>query len=71
MNERARTINREVGERIRRLRKERKMTLPQLAAAADTSKGGLFRIETGSGNPTVATLSQIATALNLEIGDLL
>lgn len=71
MNDQSRAINREVGERIRRLRKERKMTLPQLASAAATSKGGLFRIETGEGNPTVATLVQIARAMELEIGDLL
>jgi len=55
----------EVGATIRRVRKCRCLTLPQLATKAKVSKGALSKIENG-GNFTVITLYRLATALEVE-----
>ena len=61
----------EVGNRIRRLRKERHLTTERLAEQARVSAGILSQIERGMGNPSFATLVQIAHGLQLPIGQLL
>ncbi|WP_342526363.1 helix-turn-helix transcriptional regulator [Chryseomicrobium sp. FSL W7-1435] len=59
-----------LGERIRTLRKERKMTLQQLAADAIT-KGMLSLIENNKAKPSMESLQHIATMLNVSVSDLL
>lgn len=61
-----------VGARIRLLRNEQKMTLPELAEKSGLSKGLLSKLEnTDEPNPSLETLQKIATALNSTLGDLL
>ena len=59
-----------LGERIRTLRKERKMTLQQLAGDAIT-KGMLSLIENNKAKPSMESLQHIATMLEVPISDLL
>ncbi|GAA0502929.1 XRE family transcriptional regulator [Saccharopolyspora thermophila] len=59
-----------VGERVRELRKARRMTLLSVAQRAGISEGYLSQVERGIANPSIATLRQIAGALGLRVGDL-
>lgn len=59
-----------VGRRLQEVRKQRQMTLDQLAAASGISKSMLSQIERELANPTFATLWNIAQSLGLEISTL-
>lgn len=63
----------EVGERIRRYRLERKLTLTQLAEKATVSKGYLSALENNpkARRPSAETLYGIARALGVTMSDLL
>ncbi|MBW8803908.1 MAG: transcriptional regulator [Catenulispora sp. 13_1_20CM_3_70_7] len=62
----------QIGERIRRLRTERGVSLSALASGAGVGKATLSGLEDGSrGNPTVETLYAIAGHLGVPIGALL
>jgi transcriptional regulator with XRE-family HTH domain len=61
-----------IGERIRRLRQERDVSLSTLARDAGVGKATLSGLEDGSrGNPTIETLYAIAGRLGVPIGALL
>ncbi len=64
-------IEAEIGKRIRRFRKERKITLDQLAERTGFSKGYLSKVEKSDKAPPVSTLGNIARALNVTISALL
>ncbi len=64
-------IEAEIGKRIRRFRKERKITLDQLAEKTGFSKGYLSKVEKSDKAPPVSTLGNIARALNVTISALL
>lgn len=55
-----------VGERIKGLRLERKMTREELAEAADLSVSFLYEIETGKKSFSAYTLGNLSRALNVE-----
>lgn len=63
-----------IGERIalnlRRLRIERNSSLGGLSRTSGISKGTLFSLESGAGNPTVETLEALAEALGVTVQDL-
>ena len=59
-----------LGERIRTLRKQRKLTLEALAGAQLT-KGMLSLIENNKANPSMESLSYIAERLGVEMSELL
>lgn len=59
-----------LGERIRQLRKQKKMTLETLAGEALT-KGMLSLIENNKANPSMESLAYIAERLGVEVTDLL
>ena len=59
------------GARVRMLRKERQLTTERLAEAAGVSAGLISQIERGHGNPSFATLVQLAHGLQLPVGQLL
>ncbi|POX43524.1 DNA-binding protein [Streptomyces sp. Ru73] len=59
-----------VGDRLRVLRRARRLTLRAVAEAAGISEGYLSQVERGIANPSIATLRQIAGALGLKMGDL-
>ena len=60
----------EVGQRIRDRRQAAGLTQVELAQAANVSQPGLLAIERGVVNPQLATLSQLATALQTSVRDL-
>lgn len=62
-------FNKIVCERIGMLRKERKMTLEQLAYQSGISKGGLSEIERNMKEPRAYTILKICNGLNITIGE--
>ena len=54
-----------VARNVRRFRRERVMSLGELARRSGLSKQTLSKIEQGCGNPTVDTLAQLGAALDL------
>jgi transcriptional regulator with XRE-family HTH domain len=61
---------REVGDRVRREREKAGLSLAQLADAAGLSKAYLVKVESGTTNPSIGILGQIADALDITIADL-
>lgn len=57
-----------VGSIIARQRKQRGMTIAELAGNAGISSGLLSQLERGLGNPSIETLSQLARTLSIPIG---
>jgi len=57
----------QIGDRIRRLRQEKHLTLVQLARASRISRGHLSEIEQGKVVMTIGTLANIAGALDLPL----
>ncbi len=60
-----------VGDRLRRARTERGLSLGALAARAGVGKGSLSEIEHGTRNPTLGTLYALSGALGLPLSWLL
>ena len=60
-----------IGQTVRSLRKERALTLDQLAASTGLSTGMVSQLERGIGNPSFATLVQLAHGLGVPVGRLL
>lgn len=60
-----------VGEEIRRLRKQRDITLSQVAARSGVSLGALSQLERGLGNPGLELLARVAHALGVSVASLL
>lgn len=60
----------EVGPRLRRLRKERGVTLTELAAETGISKSTLSRLESGQRRPSLELLLPIAHAHEVPLDDL-
>ncbi len=60
----------EIGENIKRLRKEKKMTLLELAEKSGYTKGYLSKLENSDKAPPVSTLLNIASALGLTIAEI-
>ena len=59
-----------VGATINRLRKEKQLTLDQLAAVCGVSKSMLSQIERNETNPTLATVWRLSEALGVTIDDI-
>lgn len=64
-------VLRSVAANLRRLRAERGRSLSELARASGVGKATLSALEAGRGNPTIETLSALASALGVPTGDLL
>ena len=58
-------LGRQIGENLKQLRRERGLTLGQLAALAGLSKAMLSDIEKGGANPTVNTIWKLANGLKV------
>jgi transcriptional regulator with XRE-family HTH domain len=58
---------RAIGEKLRAVRQERKMSLRELAMRAEISASMLSQIETGKAFPSVRSLYNIATALSVTV----
>jgi transcriptional regulator with XRE-family HTH domain len=65
------SINRHLGDRVKRLRSERGWSLEALANASGVSRSMLSEIEREKANPTLAVTLRIARAFSLTLGELL
>lgn len=61
----------QVGEALAQLRARRQLTLDELSRRAGVSKSMLSQIERNQANPTVAVVWRLATALGVELSELL
>lgn len=61
----------QVGQNIKRIRKEQGLTFRELATLAEVGSTTLFDIEKGNTSPTINTLESIAKGLGVRIEDLL
>jgi transcriptional regulator with XRE-family HTH domain len=60
-----------VGTNLRRLRTGQSLSLSDLARSSGVAKATLSALEGGRGNPTLETLSALAAALEIPMGDLI
>lgn len=63
-------MERTIGTKIRRLRREEGITLDTLATRAGLSKSYISKLERGLQSPSISTLSNIASALGVDITEL-
>lgn len=61
----------QIGAQIKALRKERGMTLTELAERSELSLGFLSNLEHNQTSPTIANLHKICNALNITLNDIL
>ncbi len=64
------TIEKQLGMRIRFLRKQRNLSIEDLALEAGVNKNYLSDLERGERNPSLKILSKIAVALKISISEL-
>ncbi|WP_028547166.1 cupin domain-containing protein [Paenibacillus taiwanensis] len=60
-----------IGATIRAIRKQRKMTIPQLCECTGLSKGFISNVENNRTSPSIATLESIANSLKVPLPYLL
>jgi len=65
------STQREVAEKLAELRKNQGLTQNQLSEMAGIDRKTINRIENGHFSPSVDTLTRLALALQVSIGDLL
>ena len=63
-------MNEKLGKRIRRARKDKKISQEELADRVGLHYTTISRIERGISNPPVQTISKIARALKVSLSDL-
>ena len=61
----------EISSRIRELRKEKKLTVQELAYRCDMERSNLSRIEAGRTNLTIRTICIICNALEVGLRDVI
>ena len=61
----------DLGNRIREIRKERGMSQKQLAYKIGKDKQSIQRLESGNVNPSYIYLLQVCTGLEIELKDVL
>ena len=54
-----------VAENIRRLRREKKLSMDELVKLSGVSKSMLAQIERGDGNPTISTLWKLSNGMKV------
>ncbi len=59
-----------VGRNVKALRQQRRLTIDALATAAGVSRGTVIQIEAARGNPSIATLTNLAAALRVGVASL-
>lgn len=59
-----------MGQKIRILRNQKKLSQESLAAKANGERGYISDIESGKANPSIIYLKQISDALECEVSDL-
>ena len=63
-------VNEKMGKRIRRYRREKKLTQEELADKVGMHYTTLSRIERGVSNPPVQTINKIAKVLRVDMSEL-
>ncbi|MDO5437900.1 MAG: helix-turn-helix transcriptional regulator [bacterium] len=63
-------MNKLLGERIKEIRKARKITQAKLAELINVDSKYISRIETSNGSPSLEVLENIASALQIETKEL-
>lgn len=63
-------VNQKLGKRIRKYRRERRMSQEELADRVGLHYTTISRIERGISNPPVQTVNKIAKALKASLSDL-
>ncbi len=63
-------VNKKVGKRIKRARKDMEMTQEELAEKVNMHYTTISRIETGDSNPPIQTIAKIAKALRIPLSEL-
>ncbi len=63
-------LNLKIGGKLRELRKERKLTLKQLAERAGISVSLISQIERAESAASISTLNKIVSILNIRLGEL-
>ena len=64
------TAQKQLGMRIRFLRKQKKMSIEDLALEAEINKNYLSDLERGTRNPTILILNKLAKALRISLSEL-
>jgi len=65
-------MSNKIGENIRKLRQQKKMSQDRLSKKADLALNTIVKIETGKNpNPTLETLQKIAKALGVSVDKIL
>lgn len=57
----------EIGDKIRKRRKELGITQPHLAELAGISLNTLYRLERGQNNPSLEIMNRLALVLGMEV----
>lgn len=60
-----------LGEKIRAIRKDKKLTLKDLTQLVGLSKSTVSDIECGKANPSITTLEKLSKAFNMNVDDIL
>lgn len=56
-----------VGQNLRRIRKEQKLSIERLSFLSDVNKNYISDLERGNRNPTVVMLDRLAFALKIDV----
>ena len=64
-------INQALGERIRKIRREKNITQEELAWRAELDFSYLNQIENGKANPSIEAIAKIAKGLEVKVQNLL
>lgn len=64
------TINERFGERVRKLREQKKMSQLQLSQKANLDLTTINEIEGGNRDPMLKTIWKVANALNIKLSEL-
>jgi transcriptional regulator with XRE-family HTH domain len=59
-----------IGDKIKKIRKEKKMTQYELAIRCEFEKASMSRLEAGKTNATILTLQKVSKALEVPLTEL-
>jgi Predicted transcriptional regulators len=60
-----------LGKNLKRIRKEKVISQGDIARSLNVSRGFISNIENGKTNPTLATITKLANAVGVSIGELM
>lgn len=67
----SKTISKKFGQRLRKLRAQKKMSQGDIARALGVHRAYVSGLERGTRNPTLANIERVAKALGVEVSKLL